>query len=100
MGISSLLKERCVTAGRDRTVRLWKVAEESQLVFRGHTQSIDTVCNLTEELLAAGGADGAVSRESTLLSPASAHICCFEVQRGENVFQLNLYCVKEYRMTC
>lgn len=60
-GIASLLKERCVTCGRDRTVRLWKVVEESQLVFRGHTASIDTVAILTEELFAAGGEDGTVS---------------------------------------
>ena len=33
--IDSLVKERCITAGsRDRTVRLWKILEESQLVFR------------------------------------------------------------------
>jgi len=61
MGIASLMKERCVSAGRDRTVRLWKVVEESQLVFRGHAQSIDSLCMLTEELFAAGGADGVVS---------------------------------------
>ncbi|KAG0050765.1 pre-rRNA processing protein [Gryganskiella cystojenkinii] len=34
--IDSLAKEHCVsTGGRDRTVRLWKIVEESQLVFRG-----------------------------------------------------------------
>ncbi|KAM0747574.1 WD40 repeat-like protein [Meredithblackwellia eburnea MCA 4105] len=34
--ISSLRSETAVTAGgRDKTVRYWKVAEESQLVFRG-----------------------------------------------------------------
>ena len=33
---AALAPDRCVTAGaRDRTVRLWKVAEETQLVFRG-----------------------------------------------------------------
>ena len=39
-GISSidcLSRERPVTGGMsDRTVRLWKVLEESQLVFHGH----------------------------------------------------------------
>ena len=36
-GIDSLAKDRCVTSGgRDRTVRLWKIPEESQLVFRAH----------------------------------------------------------------
>lgn len=34
--IAALAMERCVSVGaRDRTARLWKVAEESQLVFRG-----------------------------------------------------------------
>lgn len=34
--IDALSKERCITSGsRDRTCRLWKIVEESQLVFRG-----------------------------------------------------------------
>lgn len=34
MGIDSLMKERCITCGaRDRSVRLWKIVEESQLLF-------------------------------------------------------------------
>ena len=38
--IDTLHLERCVTAGsRDRTVRLWKIIEESQLVFRGISTS-------------------------------------------------------------
>lgn len=35
--LDSLSRERCVTAGgRDRSVRVWKIAEEYQLVFHGH----------------------------------------------------------------
>ena len=34
--VDALAQEQCVTVGaRDRTARLWKVVEESQLVFRG-----------------------------------------------------------------
>lgn len=34
--VAALAQERCVSVGaRDRTARLWKVAEETQLVFRG-----------------------------------------------------------------
>ena len=34
LGIDSLSKERCITCGaRDRSLRLWKIPEESQLVF-------------------------------------------------------------------
>lgn len=36
-GLDSLSRECCVTSGgRDGTVRLWKIPEESQLVFSGH----------------------------------------------------------------
>ncbi|KAJ3106078.1 pre-rRNA processing protein [Phlyctochytrium planicorne] len=36
LAIDALALERCVTVGaRDKTARLWKVVEESQLVFRG-----------------------------------------------------------------
>lgn len=36
-GLDCLSRERCVTAGgRDGSVRVWKIAEESQLVFHGH----------------------------------------------------------------
>ncbi|KAI8619927.1 WD40-repeat-containing domain protein [Chytriomyces sp. MP71] len=34
--VDSMALERCLTAGaRDKTVRLWKIVEESQLIFRG-----------------------------------------------------------------
>lgn len=34
--VAALAQERCVSVGsRDRTARLWKVADETQLVFRG-----------------------------------------------------------------
>ena len=71
--IAALHKERCMSAGRDRTVRLWKVAEESQLVFRGHISSIDSVVMLTEELFASGGQDGAISRECRHRTAPSPH---------------------------
>ena len=35
--IDSLTRERAITAGgRDGSIRIWKVVEESQLVFHGH----------------------------------------------------------------
>jgi ribosomal RNA-processing protein 9 len=38
--VGALMQEKCVTVGgRDRTARLWKVVEESQLVFRGGSAS-------------------------------------------------------------
>ena len=35
--IDSLSRDRAATSGgRDRSLRVWKVVEESQLVFNGH----------------------------------------------------------------
>lgn len=35
--IDALMRERCITAGgRDGSLRLWKIVEESHLVFNGH----------------------------------------------------------------
>jgi len=34
--VAALAAERCITVGaRDRTARLWKIVDETQLVFRG-----------------------------------------------------------------
>lgn len=57
--IDALMKERALTAGgRDCTIRLWKIVEESQLVFNGHSGSIDTVRLVNEETFISGGDDG------------------------------------------
>lgn len=72
MAIDTLYRERCVTVGaRDRTCRLWKIVEESQLVFRGVTKeaiadngqifkegSIDVVAMIDEENFLSGGDSG------------------------------------------
>lgn len=76
--IAALAQERCVSVGgRDRTARVWKVAEESQLVFRGgggekksrHSSSkptalegsIDRVACIDEEMFITGGDNGNLS---------------------------------------
>ena len=41
--IDSLTRERAVTSGgRDGSVRIWKIIEESQLVFHGHAYVHDS----------------------------------------------------------
>lgn len=51
--LDALRGESAVTAGaRDRTVRFWKIADESQLVFRGGGKSA------IRELLEGGAFDG------------------------------------------
>jgi ribosomal RNA-processing protein 9 len=76
--IAALAQERCVSVGaRDRTARLWKVVEESQLVFRGGggekksksssgppkvlEGSMDRVAMIDEEMFVTGGDNGCLS---------------------------------------
>ncbi|KAJ1425507.1 WD40-repeat-containing domain protein [Ochromonadaceae sp. CCMP2298] len=51
-------KEKPISASSDRSLRLWKVAEETHLVFRGHKSSIDCVRYLTDTSFVSGGQDG------------------------------------------
>jgi ribosomal RNA-processing protein 9 len=53
-------KEQPLSCSSDRSVRLWKVAEESHLVFRGHKSSIDCVQYLTDKSFVSAGQDGAL----------------------------------------
>ena len=57
--IDCLHRERPVTSGgADRSVRVWKVVEESQLVFGGHRASIDSVKLINEDHFVTGSQDG------------------------------------------
>lgn len=57
--IDALSRERAVTAGgSDRSVRIWKIVEESQLVYNGHSGSIDIVKLINEENFISAGDDG------------------------------------------
>jgi ribosomal RNA-processing protein 9 len=58
-GIDAGVRERCVSAGgRDGTVRVWKIVEESQLIFNGPATSIDVVKLINEEHFVTCGEDG------------------------------------------
>lgn len=95
--IAALAQERCVTVGsRDRTARLWKVVEESQLVFRGGggekkpkgsnidpkslalENSMDRVAMLDDDLFVTGSQNGSISlwsltKKKPLFSVPRAH---------------------------
>jgi len=59
MGIDAGIRERAVSAGgRDGTVRVWKIVEESQLLFNGPATSIDAVKLINEEHFVSCGEDG------------------------------------------
>ena len=71
-------KERPISASSDRTCRLWKVVDESHLVFRGHKSSADSVQLLTEDTFLTGGQEGALhlwkeTQKKPIVSVASAH---------------------------
>lgn len=60
MAIDALFREKAVTAGgSDSTIRIWKVAEESQLIFNG-TGNLDCVKLINEEHFISGGDAGYV----------------------------------------
>ncbi|KAF8473935.1 WD40-repeat-containing domain protein [Kalaharituber pfeilii] len=79
VGITALAGERCVTVGaRDRTARLWKIVDETQLVFRGGGEgskkraptgaeehftegSMDCVSMIDEEHFVTGSDNGSIS---------------------------------------
>ncbi len=56
-------KERCLTVGKDNTARVWKIAEQSQLLFRGHndTLSLEIIRTIGDgSLFITGGQDGSL----------------------------------------
>lgn len=91
--IDTLGRERCVsTGGRDKTARVWKIVEESQLVFRGGVTtksgetnkamyvegSLDCLGQIDESMFITGGDSGVlslweISRKKPVFSVHSAH---------------------------
>jgi len=54
VNLDALKGDRLVSCGRDATARLWHVAQESQLVFRGTGGSIDCCAMLNEKQFVTG----------------------------------------------
>jgi len=59
-GVDCHLKERPVSVGRDRTGRIWKIAEDTHLIFRGGAKvaSADSVRIMKENWFLTGHEDG------------------------------------------
>lgn len=53
-------REQPVSASGDRTVRVFKVAQQSHLVFRGHQSAVDAVQAISDSTYVSGGQDGAL----------------------------------------
>jgi len=71
-------QEKPVSASNDRTLRIWKVSDESHLVLRGHKGNIDCVSILTDSTFLSGSQDGQLSlwkdtQKKPVLSVSAAH---------------------------
>ncbi|URE25815.1 U3 small nucleolar RNA-interacting protein [Musa troglodytarum] len=64
--IDCLRRERLLTVGRDRTMRLWKVPEESQLVFRAPASSLECCCFINDNEFLSGSDDGSIELWSVM----------------------------------
>lgn len=60
LGLDSLHGDRALTCGTDRTCRIWKIPEESQLVFRGNWVNIESCAYVTQGEWVTGDGQGSV----------------------------------------
>ncbi len=65
--LTSLYQERAYTVSEDRTMRVWKIPQESQLLFRAAPQvgSLDTVAALGPDTVLTGAQDGSIQLWNT-----------------------------------
>jgi len=78
MAVDCWTKERPISVSSDRTCRLWKIADETHLVFRGHKSTVDTVQIMTDEGYLSGGQDGSLqlwkeTQKKPVASVSAAH---------------------------
>ncbi|XP_076900264.1 U3 snoRNP-associated protein-like EMB2271 [Bidens hawaiensis] len=66
LSIDCLRKERVLSVARDRTMHLWKVPEESQLVFRAPASSLECCCFINNDEFLSGSDDGSIEHWSVL----------------------------------
>ncbi|KAM1765611.1 hypothetical protein ACFX11_004719 [Malus domestica] len=60
LSIDCLRKERVLTVGHDRSLQLFKVPEESRLVFRAPAPSLECCCFISNDEFLSGSDDGSV----------------------------------------
>ncbi|KAK6944210.1 WD40 repeat [Dillenia turbinata] len=61
-----LWKERLLTAGRDRTLNLFKVPEETRAVFRAPASSLECCCYISNDEFLSGSDDGSIELWSVM----------------------------------
>lgn len=57
-GIDALFRDTCLSCGDDSSCRLWKVMNETQTIFKGHTNCIECIKMVDENKFITGGQDG------------------------------------------
>ncbi|CAM0948872.1 unnamed protein product [Alopecurus aequalis] len=62
----ALSKDRLLTVARDRTMHLWKIPEESQLVFRAPAVSLECCCFIDDKEYLSGSDDGSLELWSVM----------------------------------
>lgn len=77
-GIDSLYQEKCITSSEDGTVRLWKIGDGTNLVFRTERLKSDCISYVTEEKWVSGTQQGIVHlwsaiRKKPLFEVENAH---------------------------
>lgn len=78
LALDALRTERVLSVGGDRTCRLWKIPEETQLIFRGYHPVIESCAFTKGGEWVTGAADGALglwsaARKKPLQSIRAAH---------------------------
>lgn len=66
LSIDCLRKERALTVGRDRTMQLWKVPEETHLIYRAPASSLECCCFASNDEFLSGSDDGSIELWSVL----------------------------------
>jgi len=54
-------KEKALTGGNDFTCRVWKVVDQTQLLYKAHEGYVDSVAYLNDELFVSGSQDGSIA---------------------------------------
>lgn len=72
--IDMIHRERCITASEDRTLRLWKIVEDSHLKYLGDESSLERVKLLTEETFVSGSQSGTLALWSATKKKPTARV--------------------------
>lgn len=80
--IDSLYRDRVVSSG-GHDLRIWKITEETQLIYNGHVGNIDNVRLINEETFVSGGDDGQICIWS-IMRKKPLH--CIENAHGKDLY--------------